>query len=90
MARRLVTDAGLRAERVSFVFASIFPLMLAVRLTQRLTRRFRVPRADVDIRVPSGPVNQLLTAAVSAEAALARHVRMPIGSSLLVVARKEQ
>ena len=43
-ARRLVEAAGLRAERVSFVFASMFPLMASVRLVQRLTRRFRTTR----------------------------------------------
>ena len=88
-ARRLVEAAGLRAERVSFVFASVFPLIAAARLAQRLTRPFRSgPRAAVDIAVPVAPVNGLLTALVSAEAALLRHVPMPIGSSLLVVARK--
>ena len=55
-ARRLVEDAGLTAERVSFMFASIFPLVAAARLTQRVTRRFRSgPRADIDIGVPVGP-----------------------------------
>jgi len=88
-ARRLVEAAGLRPERVSFMFASLFPLMASVRLVQRVTRRFgRTVRADTDITVPIGPVNVLLTALVSAEAALVRHVPMPIGSSLLVVARK--
>jgi len=38
--------------------------------------------------VPVEPINLLLTTLVSAEAALVRHVPMPIGSSLLVVARK--
>jgi SAM-dependent methyltransferase len=88
-ARRLVEAAGLRAERVSFLFASIFPLVVAARLTQRATRRFRSePRADIDIAVPAAPVNLLLSGLVSAEAALVRHVPMPIGSSILVVARK--
>jgi SAM-dependent methyltransferase len=88
-ARHLVEAAGLRAERVSFLFASIFPLMVSVRMVQRLTRRFgRSVRADTDIAVPIGPVNLLLTALVSAEASIIRHVPMPIGSSLLVVARK--
>lgn len=88
-ARRLIESAGLRAERVSFLFASLFPLMATVRLIQRVTRRFGRPlRADTDITVPVGPVNLLLTALVSAEAALTRHMAMPIGSSLLVVARK--
>jgi SAM-dependent methyltransferase len=90
-ARRLVEAAGLRPERVSFMFASLFPLMASVRLVQRVTRRFgRTVRADTDIAVPVGPVNVLLTALVTAEAALGRHVPMPIGSSLLVVARKPQ
>jgi SAM-dependent methyltransferase len=88
-ARRLVAAAGLTPERVSFMFASLFPLMMSVRLVQRFTRRFgRSVRADTDIAVPIEPVNQLLTALVIAEAALTRHVPMPIGSSLLVVARK--
>jgi len=87
-ARRLVEDAGLRADRVSFMFASLFPLMAVVRFTQRVLRRFRAPRIDSDIAVPSVPVNALLTALVIGEAALARHISMPIGSSLLVVARK--
>jgi SAM-dependent methyltransferase len=88
-ARALVEAAGLKAERVSFMFASLFPLMASVRLVQRVTRRFgREVRADTDITVPVEPVNLLLTALVSAEAALMKHVPMPIGSSLLVVARK--
>jgi SAM-dependent methyltransferase len=88
-ARRLVEAAGLTPERVSFMFASLFPLMASVRLVQRVTRRFgRQVSAETDIAVPAGPVNLLLTALVSAEAALIRHVPMPIGSSLLVVARK--
>ena len=35
-ARELAESAGLAVERVSFAFASLFPLMLAVRTTQRL------------------------------------------------------
>jgi hypothetical protein len=89
-ARRLMAAAGLMPERVSFMFASLFPLMASVRLVQRVTRRFgRQVSAETDIAVPVGPVNLLLTALVSAEAALMRHVPMPIGSSLLVVARKK-
>ncbi len=87
-ARRLVAQAGLHAERVSFLFASIFPLMLAVRLSQRASRPFRHLREDADIRVPFAPINAVLRSLVRAEAALARQVPMPVGSSLLVVARK--
>jgi SAM-dependent methyltransferase len=90
-ARRLVAGAGLVVERVMFLFASLFPLMLAVRAGQRLLRPWRAPRADADIAVPPAPVNATLAALVTGEAALARcGLRMPIGSSLLVVARKKR
>jgi SAM-dependent methyltransferase len=87
-ARRLVESAGLSVERSMFLFASLFPLMLGVRTLQRVLRPLRGVRRDEDIRVPPAPVNAALTWLVSGEAAVARHVPMPIGSSLLVVARK--
>ena len=86
--RALVESAGLRVERVDFMFASIFPLMVAVRVMQRLTRPFRGLQRDTDITVPAAPVNSVLTWLLRVEAALARRLPMPIGSSLLVVARK--
>jgi SAM-dependent methyltransferase len=87
-ARQAAERAGLQVERVSFMFGSIFPLVVGVRLAQRLLRPVRQHRADADINVPSGPVNAALTALVRTEAALAPLVRTPIGSSLLVVGRK--
>jgi SAM-dependent methyltransferase len=86
--RRLVESTGLRVERVSFLFASLFPLMLAVRGLQRTMRPFRQPRLDTDIGVPPAPVNGTLSAVVAIEASLSRRISMPVGSSLLVVARK--
>lgn len=87
-ARALLESAGLRVARVSFMFASLFPLMLTVRSAQRMLRPYRPLRADTDIAVPVAPVNAMLTWLVSGEAALARRVPMPIGSSLLLVGTK--
>jgi SAM-dependent methyltransferase len=88
MARALAEQAGLRVERVQFLFASLVPPMLAVRTVQRIARPLRRPRLDADIAVPSPPINALLTWAVRTEAAITRRVPMPFGSSLLLVARK--
>lgn len=87
-ARHLVEQAGLRAEQISFAFALTFPLMLVVRASQRMLRPFRALRADTDIAVPPAPINAILSALLDVEAAIARRVEMPIGSSLIVVARK--
>jgi SAM-dependent methyltransferase len=89
-ARALMARAGLRVERVSFLFASIFPLFLVARTWQRLLRRYRRPRPDGDISVPPEPLNAVLTWLLNGEAMLARRVSMPIGSSLLVVGVKDQ
>jgi hypothetical protein len=51
-------------------------------------RPYRELRADTDIAVPSAPVNAVLSAMVMGEAALAQHLAMPVGSSLVVVGRK--
>jgi SAM-dependent methyltransferase len=85
---RLLDDAGLQPVRISFLFGSLLPLMLAVRMAQRVQRRWRVPRGDEDLVVPPAPINALLTAIVRTEAALARRVPIPFGSSLMIVARK--
>jgi ubiquinone/menaquinone biosynthesis C-methylase UbiE len=87
-ARRVFEQAGLRVERISYMFASTLPIMLVVRMGQRLMRPYRELRADTDIAVPSAPVNAVLSAMVMGEAALAQHLAMPVGSSLVVVGRK--
>jgi SAM-dependent methyltransferase len=87
-AGRLVKSAGLEVVRISFLFASLVPLMLAVRRVQLLMRRFRAPVGDIDLTVPPMPINALLSSVVKAEAALSRRIPMPFGSSLLIVARK--
>lgn len=87
-ARELVESAGLTVERMTFAFASLFPLMLAVRATQRLVRPFRSAPSHSDMHVPWAPVNAALMLLLDGEAVLSRHVPMPIGTSLIVVARK--
>jgi ubiquinone/menaquinone biosynthesis C-methylase UbiE len=87
-ASRLLTDAGLEVVQMAYLFASLLPLMLTIRKTQGLLRSFRKPTGDADLSVPWAPINDVLTWIVRREAALARHVRMPFGSSLLIVGRK--
>lgn len=85
---RLLEAAGLRPVRVGFLFGSVLPLMLAVRMVQRVMRQVREPKGDADLTVPIAPVNAALTAVLTVEEQLARFVPIPFGSSLMVVARK--
>jgi SAM-dependent methyltransferase len=90
LARRLVEQAGLRVERVSFLFGSVFPVIVGARMVQRLLRPFRGVRGDADIRVPPAPVNRVLSGLLDLEARVGRRWPMPIGSSILVVCRRPE
>ena len=85
MARELVTAAGLEPLEISYAFGTTFPLALGLRLIQRLRRE---KAGESEIQMPSAPVNALLTAVVTGEAAMARFLPFPFGSSLMVLARK--
>lgn len=87
--RSLVEGAGLRIERLTFDHLTLLPMMLPVRMWHRLTAKDGVVAAgEGEITVPVAPVNALLTALVSLEALALRAVDMPIGSSLMCLARK--
>ena len=85
--RELITGAGFTVERLTFVNAALFPLMLPVRLLQRVTGAASEP-GEFDITVPPAPINAALSGLLSLEAAALKRVDMPIGSSLLCHARK--
>jgi SAM-dependent methyltransferase len=87
--RQLLEGAGLAVERLSFTYASLFPLLLAVRVGHRyIGRNGEAELGEWEIEVPSPPVNTLLSAAVGAEALALRAVNMPFGSSIMCLARK--
>jgi ubiquinone/menaquinone biosynthesis C-methylase UbiE len=90
--RSIVEGAGLKVRRLTYLFASLFPAMLAVRAMNRDSGQSRGgssdPPGDWEMRVPAAPINTALTWMLSGEAALSRRVPMPVGSSVLVVATK--
>jgi SAM-dependent methyltransferase len=83
----LVVAAGFRVERLTFSHMSSFPVALAVRAAERLTGRAGTA-SDADLRVPPAPVNAIFDVLLQLEAAWLRVGNLPIGSSLLMVARK--
>jgi ubiquinone/menaquinone biosynthesis C-methylase UbiE len=87
--RQVVEAAGFIIDRLTFVHASLFPMMLPVRIVQRWTSRGDVAAGEFDISVPAAPVNGALTALVRMEAAALRIVDMPIGGSIMCHAIKK-
>jgi len=87
--RSIVEAGGFRIERLTFDHMSLLPIMLPVRAWHRLTAANGVVAAgEGEITVPPAPINAALSALVSLEALVLRAVNMPIGSSLMCLARK--
>ena len=89
--RSIVEQGGFQIDRLTFDHMSLLPLMLPVRMWHRATAAGgQVTAGEAEIAVPIAPVNAALTALVSLEALALRAVNMPIGSSLMCLARKAQ
>ena len=88
--RAIVENAGMKVHRLTYLFASLFPAMLAVRALRRDQSAGGTGPAgeDWEMRVPAAPLNAALTWILGGEAAISRRIPMPVGSSVLVVARR--
>jgi hypothetical protein len=85
--RSRLTTAGLHIERLTFTNLTPFPAALAVRGLDRLTGRASTASTS-DLTVPPAPINAAFNVALTAEAALISVVNLPIGTSLMALARK--
>jgi SAM-dependent methyltransferase len=85
--RALLTGAGFTIERLSFANLSAFPVAWAVRWRERITGRAETA-SDSDLQVPPGPINAVFNALLAVEAQIMRIADLPIGTSIICVARK--
>ena len=87
--RSLVEGTGFQIERLTFTHLSLLPILLPVRVWQRWSAPGgEVQPGEFEISVPPAPINAVLSAVSMLEALALRVVDMPIGSSLLCLARK--
>jgi ubiquinone/menaquinone biosynthesis C-methylase UbiE len=83
--RRRLEAGGFHVTHSTYTNLSILPMVAAVRLKQRFSGHVE---SQEEITVPPAPINALLSGLLAIEAAALRVVNMPVGSSLLAVARK--
>lgn len=86
--RALVAGAGFTVEYLSYYNFVLFPLIAGVRMLQKL--RPAAPNdgnGRHDLRMPSAPVNAMLASLFSSERFVIGTARIPIGVSLIVLAR---
>lgn len=80
-----VEAAGLEVVRLSHAYLAFFLPVLLIRRLRRFHARHATPEADLG--VVAGPLNAFMTWYMRLEAAALRWVNLPVGTSLLCVAR---
>lgn len=85
--RQMLQEAGLEVVKLSPVVVAAFGPILVFRLLQRL-RRPAPDEPKTDLRVLPRPLNSLLVAVLRLENRLLQQFNLPVGTSLVAVARK--
>jgi ubiquinone/menaquinone biosynthesis C-methylase UbiE len=86
--RALVESVGLTVLKVSYVVTSLFPIVWLLRRWDRLAQRSAPAEAHI---VPvSRPVNAALVALSDWEARLLRRWNLPVGLTVVLIARKDK
>jgi SAM-dependent methyltransferase len=81
----LLTVGGFRPERIVWTNSLLFPLAASARLASRLMHGLESRDSDAGVKV--GPLNPLFVKLFEAERRISGKVGLPVGLSLLVVAR---
>lgn len=85
--RAALEAAGFVVERATYTNLVLFPPVFAVRGLQRLTGRADAP-SDAELQVPPWPINACLDLCLSAENGLLAVANLPIGTSVMALARR--
>jgi ubiquinone/menaquinone biosynthesis C-methylase UbiE len=78
---------GFTVLRITYTNFTLLPIVAGVRFAQRIVGH---QESTSEMTVPSTPVNMVLTALLIAESAALKVTNMPLGSSLLALARKPE
>jgi SAM-dependent methyltransferase len=84
----LLGSAGLEVMRTSYTHATLFPILYLVRAWQRWRGGGQAAPSEAEISVPFAPVNAVLSAALAVESWVLRAANLPVGSSVICLARK--
>jgi ubiquinone/menaquinone biosynthesis C-methylase UbiE len=76
-----VQHAGFIVDTASYIYSSTLPFLILSRMITNITRSTSLPH------LPS-TLNQIVLKLIAFEASLFLHIRLPIGSSLLILAHK--
>lgn len=83
--KQIVQNAGFRVERITYTNFLLFPLVFIIRLWKKF---FSMGKPSSDLKLVHPVINYALLGIQNIERLLLRFVNLPIGSSILCIARK--
>lgn len=84
--RAHLAAAGLVPTYMTHFNTWLLPAIAGVRLAQHLLPKRNATESAGDLKQASGPLNSLLTRLFASEAAIMRHVPLPVGVSIFAIA----
>jgi hypothetical protein len=78
--RKVIEEAGLKVELLSYFNSLLFPLAAAVRIAGKVTKK-----SDSDDQMPAAPLNKIFTGLFGLERYLVGRVPLPAGVSLVAI-----
>ncbi len=88
--REMLEGAGLRSERLSYVNTLLFPVILAIRVVERLRRRGAPPEPHKDTGEVPEPLNRLFVRLLEFEGRMISRTPLPFGVSIIGRATKPE
>ncbi len=85
--RPVLDAAGFNIERLTYHTSLLFPAIFAQRMFSRLRKGIK-PGAEYPVTVPPAIINKPFLAIMNLERRLIRHMKMPIGSSVVAICRR--
>lgn len=85
--RDKLAAAGFDVVRMSYTNMTTLPITLAVRLAQRVIGHGD-QAGEAEMQVPAAPINAVLSGVLRLEAAAMRVASLPVGSSVMCLARR--
>jgi hypothetical protein len=82
---RKMQNAGLRVVQATYANSMLFPVALVRRTIAKLTKR---PPGESDVRAVPPPLNTALTWVLNAEGEILKHTSLPVGLSVIALAKK--
>ena len=88
--KALLEREGWKIERITYFCTFLFPLIMVLRLISKaVSKTIKSYNADWNFKIPGFGINWLFSRIFAGEAFWILRGRLPIGSSLLVICRKQ-